>query len=1027
MTPAFPITSRANRRRAPSLDNATSPLLPSIPQRRSVRQQRDEEEKRDRRRNAVNRKQCLAMYAILAVLYGAVMTTVYIARRPGAFVSQLPDMVAGDTLPGEFNPYTAWEHLKAITTTPHPFNSRANTDITKAYILDQFRKLQAEAIAYGRRNVRYDDRVDNSTWTQLYKTHQQRRMEDAGESEPSDGEPLREELLTVVQGDNLLMWVGGVVDSMEGDVPVKIEIDVDQESQTALMISAHYDSVPTSYGETDDGGGVSVALAMIRHFIHHPVQHTLIFNINNAEEQGSYGAAAFMGASLNSTLETGMGHPWKKYVKAFVNLEGGGSGGPSLLFRATDSDIIRYYAESAPFPHASVFSNDVFQLNLIQSDTDYSVFLKHGLPGLDIAFYQRRSMYHTTTDYLPIESLYHMGLNTQETITSLCNSNYLDIVSPAADIRKESSPLVSRPWFAGKSVFYDVLGTNMVFSELWAALLINALGLGLGLPLLAVTIIYAGRALHSRQRNNPRTPPQNRTQHSLRSAMDSGSQSTIGYSEDGYGSVHIRPSQVRLHSDASDKVRQTLSKKTTVAWTTGLVALIVALDLGAVFAASRWLLQTNSMTLAVCVCTWIEERVYGPVPIVRGASQWTLALGVWWWIIAIVVGAGVAGWFGMGAFYGTTVLALFSGGAALIQVILSLLSPDDGLDLARFGWTTVVAGISLLVPGVIVLDLVVLVVYMTSQSIVDNDLGIMYTIYGVLLIPIVLPALPVISQGRNFKTVLITEILILMPLVWWLSQADPFTADAPAGLYFTQYYNQTARSSYVELRTDAGPGYLERIVQGIPDIRPTNLMALTAFNGTCIPTPTDEGGMFAEYCRFLPARQVFEDDGWDRPVHVNWTSPSRRRPDGWREGRLQILALESRHCSIHLAETAPGYETQLLVASEEVGGQSQIGAKDGNVLNHRPKTLDVFLRDWNRSWEVIVRVREPNLNSSDHGRDVRQGGGKTVPLKVVCEYDDWSSGEGYAEVYNFVRTHIPEWIRMKIDRRLIDVGVGMEV
>lgn len=65
---------------------------------------------------------------------------------------------------------------------------------------------------------------------------------------------------------------------------------------------------------------MAVALALIRHFIHHPVEHTLIFNINNAEEEGTLGAAVFMGAPPNSTTETGQGHPWKKYVKAFINL-----------------------------------------------------------------------------------------------------------------------------------------------------------------------------------------------------------------------------------------------------------------------------------------------------------------------------------------------------------------------------------------------------------------------------------------------------------------------------------------------------------------------------------------------------------------------------------------------------------------------------------------------------------------------------------------------------------------------------------
>lgn len=47
---------------------------------------------------------------------------------------------------------------------------------------------------------------------------------------------------------------------------------------------------------------------MIRNLINHPVKHNVIFNINNGEEVGLYGAAAFMK------------HPWSKDVKAFVNL-----------------------------------------------------------------------------------------------------------------------------------------------------------------------------------------------------------------------------------------------------------------------------------------------------------------------------------------------------------------------------------------------------------------------------------------------------------------------------------------------------------------------------------------------------------------------------------------------------------------------------------------------------------------------------------------------------------------------------------
>lgn len=209
--------------------------------------------------------------------------------------------------------------------------------------------MAAEAIVAGRRNVRYDDQ-DNTTWAKIYKSKQQREEEQDPSTAVAQDAPLERELVEYVQGDNLLMWVGGVVESEEDGVPVKIEIDVNQPNQNALLVSAHYgkplgkifssmehckkyqklivahrsttilDSVSTSNGATDDGGGVAVMLALIRHFIHHPVQHTIIFFMNNAEEEGTMGAGSFMGAPPNSNEDLGDGHPWKKFVKAVINM-----------------------------------------------------------------------------------------------------------------------------------------------------------------------------------------------------------------------------------------------------------------------------------------------------------------------------------------------------------------------------------------------------------------------------------------------------------------------------------------------------------------------------------------------------------------------------------------------------------------------------------------------------------------------------------------------------------------------------------
>ncbi|KAF9122710.1 hypothetical protein BGW39_009553 [Mortierella sp. 14UC] len=1040
-----PITSRANRRRALSLDNPTTPLLGSIGRRRSDRRVQDEVAQRIQRLHVVSACQCWSMYAVLVFLYAIVLAFVYFARQPDAFVpAVLPVLAVGDTLPGTFNPHTALKHLEAITTIPHPFNSRANTDITKKYLRGQFQELQAEAIALGRRNVRYDDGTDdNATWVRRYRTRQQRRMEEEGLIEPADeDEELLPENMEVVQGDNMVMWIGGVVESKEGQVPVRVEIGFDQDSQAALLVSAHFDSVSTSYGATDDGGGVAVALALIRHFIHHPVEHTLIFNINNAEEEGSLGAAVFMGAPANSTTETGQGHPWKKYVKAFINLEGAGSGGPSLLFRASNSDIVRHYAEYAPFPHASVFSNDVFQLGLIDSDTDYTIYTQHDIPGLDIAFYQRRSMYHSTTDFLPIQSLHHMGSNVQATIVALCNSSYLDRLVAEADANKRLSPFSPRYWFSGKGVFYDILGQYMVLTELWTALLTNALLLGLGLPMLTLVTVAVGRAIRRRQMSQ-HVPSRSSEAAPRRSGVDSPTPSLMGDSDDGYTTFSPRLPRHHAHQRAAiARQYYDVPRRVAVIRTVALVMLVVALDLGAIIAASKWQWHTNPLarhsqqwlviagfgillafvnTLSVSLLTFVESSLFGPLPIVRGFSQWTLALGLWWWLVVLAVGTGVAAWAGAGAFYGTTVLSVCSAGAALIQIVLSFSVPADGTEGAGVGWIVVLAT-GLLVPSIILSDLTVLVAHLTSQSLITFDGGIMYILYGLLLIPIVLPMLPIISRGRNFKVALFCELVVLVAIAWILSRTDPFTDANPASLHFSQYYNQTSMTSYVDLRAGAGPGFLQRLIKDVPTLR--SGIDNKAPNSTCTPIPIQ--GDLEEMCRFYPTRQVFEDKGRDAPLKVTWVSKPTLGTDGWREGRLEVLASESRFCSVRLSKTTPGHETQVWMEHTDI---PLLG------INHRPKTLYVYLREWNRPWIVHLRVKESSTvdsenqdRASEHAAPRGPDHGPfSVPFRVVCGYEEWSSGKGYASTYNEISAYIPSWSRMKSESRQGLFSVGVDI
>jgi hypothetical protein len=340
-----------------------------------------------------------------------------------------------------------------------------------------------------------------------------------------------------------------------------------------------------------------------------------------------------------------------------------------------------------------------------------------------------------------------MGSNVQATIIGLCNSPYLDELSAEAGANKRLSPFSPHYWFSGKGIFYDILGKYMILSELWTTLLANVLLLGLGLPMLTLVTVTIGRAIRRRQMSQhvPNRTSEQSIAAPRRSGVDSPTPSLLGDSDDGYTTFSRRlPRQYAHQRAAIARQYYDIPRRIEVLRTVALVVLVVALDLGAVFAASKWQWKINPLvrysqqwlvlaglaafltfvnTLAVSLFTLVESTLFGPLPIVRGFSQWTIALGLWWWLIVLIIGTGVAGWAGAGAFYGTTVLSVFSAGAALIQIILNFSVPADGTEGAGIGWIIVLAT-SLLVPGVILSDLTVLVAHMTSQSLISFDGGI---------------------------------------------------------------------------------------------------------------------------------------------------------------------------------------------------------------------------------------------------------------------------------------------------------------
>jgi hypothetical protein len=174
------------------------------------------------------------------------------------------------------------------------------------------------------------------------------------------------------------------------------------EGGKAVMLVAHYDSVPASFGAADDASGTAVLLETARALKIGPApKHDIIFLVTDAEETGLIGARAFVGE-----------HPWAADVGLAVNFEARGTSGPSIMFETSDGNgpLIRAFAASAPRPQATSFAVTIYRR--MPNGTDLSVFLDAGMQGLNFAFIGEPRDYHTPQDslaHLDPRSLQHHG------------------------------------------------------------------------------------------------------------------------------------------------------------------------------------------------------------------------------------------------------------------------------------------------------------------------------------------------------------------------------------------------------------------------------------------------------------------------------------------------------------------------------------------------------------------------------------------------------------------------------------------
>jgi MFS family permease len=317
-----------------------------------------------------------------------------------------PRPVASNAPPMEFSSGRAMTHLGMIAQKPHPIGSSEH-DAVREYILKELRATGLEPEVQ-------KTTVVNPAWTPPYPA------------------ATVQNIAARLKGTG----AGG----------------------RAVLLMAHYDSVPTSPGASDNGAGVSALLETSRALkAGAPLLNDVIFLFTDGEEIALLGAQAFVAE-----------HPWYKDVNLVLNFEARGTSGPAMMFETSDANrwLVEGFAQAAPHPVANSLMYDIYRL--LPNDSDLTILKRRGVPGFNFAFINDAPNYHNSLDnlaQLDEGSLQHQG-------------------SYALSLTRHFGDGSLQPTTTTNAVYFDIFGLTVIhYSYTWI------------LPLTALTLLLFAGAL----------------------------------------------------------------------------------------------------------------------------------------------------------------------------------------------------------------------------------------------------------------------------------------------------------------------------------------------------------------------------------------------------------------------------------------------------------------------------------------------------------------------------------------------------
>ncbi|MFG6195988.1 M28 family peptidase [Nonomuraea sp. JJY05] len=170
-----------------------------------------------------------------------------------------------------------------------------------------------------------------------------------------------------------------------------------------VVIAAHYDSAAMGPGASDDAAAVAAMLETVRALKGGALRNDLVLLMSDGEEDGVLGAEAFVRE-----------HPLARKGGVLLNWEARGVSGPSLMFQTSrnNAGLVETFSDAVPHPRGDSTLGELYRL--LPNNTDFTPMARSGFTGMNFAYIEGSSRYHTADDslaHLDRGSLQHHGSN----------------------------------------------------------------------------------------------------------------------------------------------------------------------------------------------------------------------------------------------------------------------------------------------------------------------------------------------------------------------------------------------------------------------------------------------------------------------------------------------------------------------------------------------------------------------------------------------------------------------------------------